>query len=130
MEPVRFRAEDGVELEGELRRPEGARGTAVVCHAHPRHGGSKDHPLLWAMRNDLARRGLAVLAFNFRGVMGSGGAHGGGVDEVLDVRAAVGRARLAAAGPTLLAGWSFGAVVALREATGDPRIGALALVGL
>lgn len=131
MEPVRFVTEDGVSLEGELRMPEGEpRGSAVLCHAHPRLGGSKDHPLLWAIRNELAHRGLAVLAFNFRGTMRSGGSYGGGRTEVRDVRAAVGRVREAARGPTLVAGWSFGANVALRAALDDPRVGALALVGL
>ncbi|MGH2589325.1 MAG: hypothetical protein ACRDGW_00840, partial [Actinomycetota bacterium] len=65
MEPVRFATKDGLSLEGELRMPEpGGKplGTAVICHAHPRHGGSKDHPLLWAVRNELAHRGFAVLA--------------------------------------------------------------------
>jgi alpha/beta superfamily hydrolase len=133
MEHVTFSAEDGVRLEGELRRPDGAAtGTAVLCHPHPRHGGSKDHPLLWAIRNDLAgRRGLAVLGFNFRGVMGSGGSFGGGRDELRDVRAAVGTAREAAGPerPTLLVGWSFGASVAVREALDDRRVTALVLVG-
>ncbi len=32
--------------------------------------------------------------------------------------------------PVLLVGWSFGANVALREATDDPRVGALALIGM
>ena len=62
----------------------------MLCHPHPRHGESKDHPLLWAIRNDLAAaRGFAVLGFNFRGVMGSQGSYGGGRDELRDVRAAV-----------------------------------------
>lgn len=131
MEPLRFATEDGVSLEGELRMPEGEpRGSAVLCHAHPRYGGSKDHPVLWAIRNELAHRGLAVLAFDFRGTMRSGGSHGGGRTEVRDVRAAVGRVREEAEGPTLVAGWSFGANVALRAALDDPRVGALALVGL
>lgn len=130
MERLRFACDDGVELEGELRRPEaGARGTAVICHPHPRQGGSKDHPLLWAIRNELAARGLVVLSFNFRGVMGSGGGYGAGVSELLDVRAAIGRVREEATGPTFVAGWSFGANVALREAVDDDRVGALALVG-
>ncbi len=111
MEPIRFPTEDGVSLEGELRMPEGhARGSAVICHAHPRHGGSKDHPILWAVRNELAHRGFAVLSFNFRGTMRSYGTYGGG--------------------PTLLAGWSFGANVGLREALEDERVAALALIGL
>jgi alpha/beta superfamily hydrolase len=131
MDPVRFTTEDGLSLQGELRLPEGdAKGSAVVCHAHPRHGGSKDHPLLWAIRNELAQRGFAVLAFNFRGVMGSSGAYDGGVAEILDARAAIGRVRRETDGPTLLAGWSFGANVALRTAVDDDRPEALALVGL
>jgi alpha/beta superfamily hydrolase len=132
VETVTFTTEDAVRLEGELRMPDGApRGSAVVCHPHPRHGGSKDHPILWAIRNELAHRGLAVLAFNFRGVMGSGGTYGGGRLEVRDVRAAIGRAREAAPGsPSILAGWSFGANVAMREALGDERVAALVLVGL
>ena len=132
MEPITFSTEDGVRLEGELRLPEGSlRGTATICHPHPRHGGSKDHPILWAVRNELAHRGFAVLSFNFRGVMGSGGTFGGGRDEVRDVRAAIGRARDEAPKlPSVVSGWSFGANVALREALGDERVAALALVGL
>lgn len=131
MEPVRFTTEDGVSLEGELRLPEGAtRGSAVICHAHPRHGGSKDHPILWAVRNDLANRGFAVLAFNFRGTMGSAGSYAGGRAETKDVAAAIEHARAGTDGPTVVAGWSFGANVAFREALEDLRVGALALIGL
>jgi len=132
MEPVRFTTEDGVSLEGELRVdvPEPV-GSVAVCHPHPQHGGSKDHPILWAIRNELAHRGLAVLAFNFRGIMGSGGTYGGGHGELKDVRAAVGRAREAAPDrPTVVCGWSFGANVALREALDDDRVAALALTGI
>jgi hypothetical protein len=132
MEPVTFRTDDDVRLEGELRMPDGApRGSAVICHAHPRHGGSKDHPVLWSVRNELAgKRGLATLVFNFRGTMGSGGSFGGGRDEVQDVRAAIGFVRERAEGPTLLFGWSFGASVAIREAFEDRRVSALALFGI
>ncbi len=131
MEPVRFSTEDGVSLEGELRRPEQtARGSAVICHAHPRHGGSKDHPILWALRNELAHRGFVVLSFNFRGTMRSGGTHGGGRSETKDVAAAIGRVRQEPEGPTVVVGWSFGANVALREALEDERVAALVLIGL
>ena len=134
MDPVTFTTDDAARLEGELRMPEGEpRGTAVLCHPHPRHGGSKDHPLLWAIRNDLAAtRRLAVLAFNFRGVMGSGGTYGGGRDEIRDVAAAIRtvRERVAPDLPTALIGWSFGANVAVRAAIDDARVAALALIGL
>lgn len=131
MERITFEAEDGVVLEGELRLPEGTRrAPAVICHPHPQFGGSKDHPLLWAIRNELASKGFLVLSFNFRGVMGSGGAHGGGVEELKDVRAAVGRAQAEQDGPVFVCGWSFGAHTALREALDDERVGSLALIGL
>jgi alpha/beta superfamily hydrolase len=132
MATVRFRASDGALLEGDLRQAEGSpNGTAVLCHAHPSFGGSKDHPVLWAIRNHLAaRRGLHVLSFNFRGTMGSEGTHGGGVAELADVEAAINRVRAEADGPTVVAGWSFGANVALRHAVRDDRVAALALVAL
>ncbi len=133
MESLTFLTEDGVVLEGELRLPDGPpRATAVICHAHPRFGGSKDHPLLWALRNELAgKRNVATLGFNFRGIMGSAGSYGGGRDEVRDVRAAVGRVRVAASGvPTIVCGWSFGAGVAIRETLVDDRVDGLALIGL
>ena len=131
MSLIRFRTADGLSLEGEIREADGTpRGTAVLCHPHPQHGGSKDHPILWAIRNELAaRRRLTTLAFNFRGIMGSEGTYGGGEEEIEDARAAVARVRREAAGPTILAGWSFGAWVALRSAVTDPSLAALVLVG-
>jgi alpha/beta superfamily hydrolase len=131
VELLRFTTEDGVSLEGELRRPEDdPSGSAVICHAHPRHGGSKDHPILWAIRNQLAHRGFVVLAFNFRGTMRSAGTYAGGRSETKDVAAAIERVRREADGITVVVGWSFGANVALREALEDERVAALALVGL
>lgn len=131
MQAITFDTEDGLKLEGELRRPDGtALGSAVICHPHPQYGGSKDHPLLWAIRIELAARGLLVLSFNFRGVMGSEGRFGGGVLEVNDVRAALNRVRQETDGPTFLCGWSFGAHVALRTAMNEQRLAALALVAL
>ena len=130
MSKVRFTTADGIKLEGELREADGRpRGRAVLCHPHPKFGGSKDHPVLWAVRNDLAaHRGLTVLSFNFRGVMGSEGTHGGGVPELADVAASVARVREEAEGPTVLVGWSFGAWVALQSALEDSSIAALVLI--
>jgi len=131
VDAIRFRTDDDVSLQGEIHRPDGpSRGSAVICHPLPAAGGSKDHPLLWAIRAELVRRGLAVLAFNFRGVMASEGEYSAGDREVLDARAAVDRIREEAEGPTFVAGWSFGATVALREAADDDRVAGLALVGL
>lgn len=131
MEQVWFETGDGVRLEGELRRPDAeTRGSAVLCHPDPRAGGSKDHPLLWAVRNDLAARHLAVLSFNYRGVMGSSGEYGGGIGELDDARTAVGRVLEEARGPVFVCGWSFGASVAIRLALQDERVSAVALLGM
>jgi alpha/beta superfamily hydrolase len=131
VDSVRFSTDDAISLEGEIRPADtGPRGSAVLCHPLPRGGGSKDHPLLWSIRNALAARGFAVLSFNFRGVMRSGGTFGGGRTEIRDVSAAVGFVRARTAGPTITCGWSFGASVVLREALEDERVAALALVGL
>ena len=128
-----FSTDDGLRIEGEIRRPDGEpRGSAILCHPHPQHGGSKDHPILWALRNELSgNRGLVVLLFNFRGVMGSGGTYGGGREELRDARAAIARVREEAPElPTIACGWSFGASVAVREALDDRRVAALALIGM
>ncbi|MGH2739913.1 MAG: alpha/beta hydrolase [Actinomycetota bacterium] len=137
MTAIRFETADRLSLEGELRQPEGTtRGAAVLCHPLPEGGGSKDHPLLWAIRNDLAgNRGLVVLGFNYRGVMGSEGTRSGrvsgsGVDELKDVAAAVARVREEADGPLVLIGWSFGANVALRYTVESGGVAALALIGI
>jgi alpha/beta superfamily hydrolase len=128
---IRFTTDDHVSLEADLRLPDAEPvAAAVMCHAHPRHGGSKDHPILWSIRAELASRRFVVLGFNFRGIMRSGGAYGGGRTEVRDVSAAISRVRDEIDGPVLVCGWSFGANVAMREAVGDDRVAALALIGL
>ena len=89
VKPTKLSTADGVTLEAEIATPESAtRCGVVLCHPHPQQGGSKDHPLLWAIRNALAARRFAVLSFNFRGVMGSEGSYGGGRTELQDVGAA------------------------------------------
>src|SRR5881396_244671 len=114
MDRIHFTTADGLTLEGELHRPGGPpRARAVICHPHPQHGGSKDHPVLWAIRIELTRRGFLALTFNFRGVMGSTGQYGGGDAEILDAQAAIDRMEDEAEGPLFLCGWSFGASVAL-----------------
>ena len=121
MEPVTFSTEDGVRLEGELRLPEGAatrerRRSAIRIRAT---AGARTTRSSGRSATSSHSAGFAVLSFNFRGVMGSGGTFGGGRDEVRDARAAIGRVRDEAPDlPTVVCGWSFGANVALRETLG------------
>jgi alpha/beta superfamily hydrolase len=132
MRPVRFRTRDGITLEGEVRDGDPpVRGTAVLCHPHPKFGGSKDHPLLWTVRNELAgTRHLTALAFNFRGVLGSEGRYAGSAGGLADTAAAVDAVRGEVPGPTVMVGWSYGATMALRHALADDRVAAVALIAL
>jgi alpha/beta superfamily hydrolase len=114
---------DGVTLEAEYAPPAGdGRGTVVLCHPHPQYGGTMRSVVVSALFEQLPGAGYGCIRFNFRGVEGSAGTHAGGALETEDVRAALEHAAgLRLAGPIVLAGWSFGADMALSVA--DPRLG-------
>jgi uncharacterized protein len=77
--------------------------------------GTMKSPLLLALRDELVRHGYSVLRFNFRGVDGSEGEMGMGVEEVADVLGALDFVDAREPGtPAVLLGWSFGGAVALR----------------
>jgi uncharacterized protein len=118
---VRLHTADGLSLEAEWARPADARATAVLCHPHPKYGGTMRSIVISALFEALPERAVACLRFNFRGVEGSEGSYTEGRDEPLDVAAALDAAKEAAAdGPLALIGWSFGADIALG--IDDPRI--------
>ena len=111
---LRFEA-GGVPLEGHLRVPEQPARAVVVCHPHPQYGGNMDNNVVVGVADALRAAGVATLRFNFRGVGGSGGRHGGGAEEVRDVEAAVAElGRRVPDVPVTLIGYSFGAAVGLR----------------
>lgn len=112
--PLRLATADGLSLEAEVVVPARPVAAAVLAHPHPQHGGSMRSLVTSELFRTLPGRGLAVLRFNFRGVEGSDGEHGGGVDEQHDVVAAVDALAGRAEGlPLVAAGWSFGADTSL-----------------
>lgn len=123
-----------IQLEGILHWPAdqgGERPGAVICHPHSLYGGSMEVPLVIAIAEELAQRGIVALRFNFRGVGRSQGTYAGGEGEMADVagaldflesQAGVDRERL------YLVGYSFGAGVGLRYGENDPRLAAVAVV--
>ena len=118
---MRLHTADGLSLEAEWAQPADAHATAVLCHPHPKYGGTMRSIVISALFEALPNRAVACLRFNFRGVEGSEGSYTEGRDEPLDVAAALDAATEAAvAGPVALIGWSFGADIAL--AIDDPRI--------
>lgn len=87
----------------------------ILSHPHPLQGGTMTVPLLQVVTDRLVDAGAAVLRFNFRGVGRSEGGWGGGTAEIGDLDAAVDHARTRHPNTEIgLAGWSFGAVTALR----------------
>jgi hypothetical protein len=116
IERLTVRSTDDVELEAELGRPPGAPTRGVVlCHPHPQYGGTMRSIVIGALFEALPHVGALTLRFNFRGVEASTGSHSGGRGERDDVRSAVTAlaAMLPAGAPLVLAGWSFGADMAL-----------------
>jgi len=104
---------------------------AVVCHAHPLHGGMMHFKVVFRAAKALQSAGLAVLRFNFRGVGRSEGRHDHGTGEQEDARAALSELQGRLPGlPLVLGGFSFGSLVALRVAARDARVRAVFALGV
>ncbi len=97
----------------------------LICHPHPRFGGSMDNNVVWALFEAFAERGYVTVAFNFRGVGGSDGRHEDGEGEVQDVLGVLdwleGLSETQGFGLGIL-GYSFGGWVGLRGAVCDRRV--------
>jgi len=110
---------------------------ALICHPHPKAGGTMHNKVVYhAMRalND-QEFGLCwpVLRFNFRGTGLSHGEHDGRA-EAGDVAAALDWLENAYNRPLVVAGFSFGAAMALmaccKDAQKPERVSAVAALGL
>jgi hypothetical protein len=98
----------------------------VVCHPHPLYGGTMQNKVVHTLARAMQELGVPTLRFNFRGAGASAGVHAEGVGEIDDALAAIAWARRRWNCERLwLAGFSFGAAVALRAA---PRANARRLV--
>ena len=105
-------------LEAAFSGPADAIAGAIVCHPHPLYGGDMHNAVVVTVADALAGAGWLALRFNFGGVGASEGQHDDGRAEVDDVDVAVATvaARLPPAAPIVVAGYSFGAWVALAWA--------------
>ena len=118
-------------IEGLLKFREGMdpAALAVVCHPHPLYQGTMHNKVVFATAEALFSLGCEVLRFNFRGVGLSAGTHDFGKGEVDDVLAALEFLRERHAGAAChLAGFSFGAGIALQMACRDVSLASVTAV--
>ena len=96
-------------------------GAAVVCHPHPQHGGTMHNKVAHTLARAFLRSDCAALRFNFRGTEGSEGHYDAGNGELDDALAALRWMRDRHPRLTVwLAGFSFGAAIAVRAAAASP----------
>lgn len=88
---------------------------AIVCHPHPLHGGTLTNKVVHTVARACNELGAPAVRFNYRGVGTSAGSYDDGVGETDDAVAVIDWALERWAGYDFwLAGFSFGAAVALR----------------
>ncbi len=124
-----FASGRGVELAARLERPAGpVRGTAVFAHCFT---CSKDLRMERRMTDALARKGLAVLSFDFAGLGRSGGefADSTFAADVEDIGAAAAYLGDVLAPPALLVGHSLGGAAVLSAAASIASVRAVATIG-
>ena len=122
-----------LKLEALLHLPDGTPPFpgVVICHPHPQYGGDMYNGVVGAIVQASLEAGVAALRFNFRGVGGSEGEHEGGKGEIEDVGAAVAHLKSLPeidSSRVALAGYSFGAMMALRFADTHPDVAAVIAV--
>ena len=94
----------------------------VLCHPHPLHGGTMQNKVVHTAARAMQEAGAVTVRFNFRGVGGSAGQYDHGRGEVDDALAVVEWLRARHDADTLwIAGFSFGAAVALQAAASGAR---------
>lgn len=99
---------------------------ALVMHPHPRFGGTMNNKVVYNIFHALGRSGFAVMRFNFRGVGKSQGTFDNGQGELADAAAALDWLQVyhPSASQTWVAGFSFGAWIAMQLLMRRPEINA------
>lgn len=119
---------DGLTLEARLHLGRG-KASAVVAAPHPLYGGSMTNPVVQVAVEALLELGMSALAFNYRGTESSEGVATSSLEAATaDYHAALATLRTEAPGPTIAAGYSFGAGTALLTVRDDPNVVGLVLI--
>ena len=104
------------DIEVQVYRPMNDRpcGVAVIAHPHPLFGGTMDNKVVQTLARAFVQAGWEAVRFNFRGVGASAGVYDEGRGEVDDMAYVLND--VVPQGPIALAGFSFGAFVAVQLA--------------
>lgn len=98
--------------------------TVIVCHPHPLHGGTMNNKVVHYLAKSFNELGGIAIRFNYRGVGHSAGSFDNGAGETDDALAVCNWAREANPDHAIwLAGFSFGAYVAMRASQQQPAAG-------
>ncbi len=97
---------------------------ALVLHPHPQFGGTMNNQVVYQLFYMFAKRGFAVLRFNFRGVGRSQGSFDHGQGELSDAAAALDWAQSAHPDARFcwIAGFSFGAWIGMQLLMRRPEV--------
>ncbi len=97
---------------------------AIILHPHPQFGGTMNNQVVYQLFYMFAKRGFAVLRFNFRGVGRSQGEFDHGSGELSDAAAALDWVQSVhpEARSCWVAGFSFGAWIGMQLLMRRPEI--------
>jgi hypothetical protein len=119
-------------LEAILEEPEEVSPVeaALVCHPHPKGGGTMHNKVVHRLARALRKEGCVVLRFNYRGVNLSEGVFDHGIGETEDARTALWELHQRYPElPMLCAGFSFGSRITLRLASQENLLQRVIAVG-
>jgi alpha/beta superfamily hydrolase len=112
-------------LEGRFQPAKRKNGPiAIILHPHPQFGGTMNNQVVYQLFYMFAKRGFAVLRFNFRGVGRSQGEFDHGAGELSDAAAALDWVQSVhpEARGCWVAGFSFGAWIGMQLLMRRPEI--------
>lgn len=112
-------------LEGRFQPAKRKNGPiAIILHPHPQFGGTMNNQVAYQLFYMFAKRGFAVLRFNFRGVGRSQGSFDHGVGELSDAASALDYAQAInpEARTCWIAGFSFGAWIGMQLLMRRPEV--------
>ena len=112
-------------LEGRFQPAKRRNGPiAIILHPHPQFGGTMNNQVVYQLFYMFAKRGFAVLRFNFRGVGRSQGEFDHGSGELSDAAAALDwvQSMHPEARSCWVAGFSFGAWIGMQLLMRRPEV--------